>query len=136
MSQSFKPLFCAVLLFLPYTSFADEAVPTTPLLVAIEQAASADSVPGLSGTPAPVWKQSACSASLFCPNGCGQVSCSGSSACTIGSSSVTCDGVTTNCPVPSCSAPIGCDNPCAWCNCRASGKTAFQCRFSCGFDPP
>jgi len=103
--------------------------PTTPLLQAIEGAAQLQ-VPSLDnpGIPKPVWKT--CSAQTFCPvTGC-FLFCSGQTSCTVQATSVTCDGSATNCP--SCpTPPPNCFDPCEWCECRALGFTAFQCRGSC-----
>lgn len=136
MCRVTRLLLCAVLfLFLiPLAAFADDpAAPTTPLLEAIEMAASS-ALTG-AGTPAPVLKAS-CTADQTCPNQC-FIHCDGVSSCTVTATSVTCDGNTTSCPYPSCTPPSAClsqGTGCEYCDCRAQGGTAIQCtRAWCRF---
>jgi hypothetical protein len=127
-------LLSALLLFCSRGLFADAQLPkdTTPLLMAIEQAASnLPDLPGSIGIPAPQQKDGACTANLTCPvTGC-FISCGGMITCSVGSNSVTCDGNTTPCPYESCVPPVtNCIDPCGYCQCRAGGGGQHFCVVS------
>jgi hypothetical protein len=82
-------------------------------------------IPELAPEPRP----RACTADLWCPDGC-YIACQGNSLCEVGSTWIKCDGVQTNCPYPGCTPPTNCLDPCGYCDCRASGGTAWQCSKS------
>ncbi|HEX3126216.1 MAG TPA: hypothetical protein VH394_02705 [Thermoanaerobaculia bacterium] len=128
-------VFSVLLLFCSSALLAQkqESKATTPLLTAIETAASGlPDIPASLGIPAPQPKT--CTANQTCPvTGC-LIACMGDVTCTVGSNSVTCDGNTTSCPYPSCVPPATCVDPCSYCQCRAAGGGSHFCVVSFCWD--
>ena len=123
-------LFAVLLLSsLTFANDSPPLEPTTPLLGIIEGTAQVR-VFSLENLSMPKPMSGTCSAQTFCPvSGC-LILCNGQNSCTVQATSVTCDDNVTNCP--SCpTPPPNCFDPCEWCECRALGFTAFQCRGSC-----
>jgi hypothetical protein len=128
--MNFRPtlLVLFAIFLLSSLAFANDPPlqPTSPLLQALESATQMQ-VP--LSIPQPIWNAT-CSAQQWCPVTLCLVLCNGQNSCTVQTNSVTCDGNVTNCP--SCpTPPPNCFDPCEWCQCRANGFTAFQCRESC-----
>lgn len=124
----------AALLLFPTFAWADEAAPpTTPLLQAIQQAAGAvEAQVTPAPEPLPLFPEKGrdtCSVSTPCFSHC-TLSCTGTTSCVGTANSVTCDNAPTEFCPPQCSWPNGCIDVCAFCECRAAGGSATQCRLT------
>ncbi len=120
-------LCLGTILALPAVAGADAAptasVFSSPAVACQTKTAALFDLPG--AAPEPI-ELTHCNAQQSCSDGC-FISCTGHTSCTVNATSVTCDGVTTNCPFPTCTPPVGCLDPCGFCECRASGGTTIQC---------